>query len=238
MSDLAWLTARELLAGYRERAFRPSEVVAALAARIDELQPCINAFTTLCLESACDGARLSDIAWAKGEDVRPLEGLPFVVKDLFDTAGVRTTYGSSMFVRHTPKAPVTWPKQARACRPSETAALRRSWTSTPTPGRSECAPSCSRTRSCMTVAIWPTRLRPPDPPERAGRPTACRGNGLGPSPHQLPGLRAGPRHPGGAPTRVRAPRRSRRRGARRASPVPLPAGDRARPGAQPRVRMS
>lgn len=46
-------------------------------------------------------AREAELAWAAGEP-RPLEGIPFAVKDLFDTAGVRTTYGSSMFDAHVP----------------------------------------------------------------------------------------------------------------------------------------
>ena len=56
MDDLVGLSAGELLDGYRERRFSPVEVVEALAARIEELNPELGAFTTLCLERALDEA--------------------------------------------------------------------------------------------------------------------------------------------------------------------------------------
>ncbi|HEY1367268.1 MAG TPA: amidase [Gaiellaceae bacterium] len=96
MTDLTALSARELLVGYERRDFSPVEVVDALAARIEAVEPQVGAFTTLCL----DRAREEALAEPKG----PLGGVPFAVKDLFDSAGVRTTYGSSMFADHVPEA--------------------------------------------------------------------------------------------------------------------------------------
>jgi aspartyl-tRNA(Asn)/glutamyl-tRNA(Gln) amidotransferase subunit A len=94
-SELTDLSARELLAGYRARDFTPVEVVDAVGRRIEELDPALGAFTTLCLDRAREEAQ------APGDG--PLAGVPFAAKDLFDSAGVRTTYGSRMFDSHVPK---------------------------------------------------------------------------------------------------------------------------------------
>ena len=53
------------------------------------------------LERAASDAKRAEASWRDG-NARPLEGVPFGVKDLFDTAGVRTTYGSPMFDDHVP----------------------------------------------------------------------------------------------------------------------------------------
>jgi len=103
MSELIWLSARELLAGYRAREFTPSEVLAAVTSRIEDREAAyLNAFTTLSLEVAERQARRADAAWRRAERALPLEGIPIAVKDLFDTAGVRTTYGSPMFAENVP----------------------------------------------------------------------------------------------------------------------------------------
>ena len=56
----------------------------------------------MCLDRAREEARAAEAAYSRGEVVGPLAGVPFVVKDLFDTEGVRTTYGSPMFADHVP----------------------------------------------------------------------------------------------------------------------------------------
>ena len=95
MSELWSLSAVELLEGYAARAFTPVEVVDSIAARIEALNPSLGAFTTLCLDRARDEA-------AAGRS-GPLAGVPFAAKDIFDTEGVRTTYGSRMFESHVPE---------------------------------------------------------------------------------------------------------------------------------------
>ena len=93
------MTAAELLAAYAARERSPVEVVAELAAAI-EADP-HGAFWATCLQRASEEARAAEAAWARG-DARPLEGVPIAVKDLFDTEGVETTYGSAMFRGHVP----------------------------------------------------------------------------------------------------------------------------------------
>lgn len=93
-SVLHELSATELLSGYAARDFTPVDVIDTLAARIEELNDELGAFTTLCLDRARKEA-------ADGRD-GPLAGVPFAAKDLFHTEGVRTTYGSRMFAGHVP----------------------------------------------------------------------------------------------------------------------------------------
>jgi Asp-tRNA(Asn)/Glu-tRNA(Gln) amidotransferase A subunit family amidase len=102
VADLTRASALDLLAGFRDRAFSPVEVVDALAARIADVEPRLKAFMTLTLDEARAEARSAEDAYAR-EEARPLEGIPLAVKDLYDTAGVRTTYGSPMFAEHVPE---------------------------------------------------------------------------------------------------------------------------------------
>jgi aspartyl-tRNA(Asn)/glutamyl-tRNA(Gln) amidotransferase subunit A len=113
MDALVGLSAGELLGGYRERRFSPVEVVEALAARIEELNPELGAFTTLCLERALEEARAVEQQYVRGEPFGSLAGVPFGVKDLFDSEGVRTTYGSPMFSDHVPTADAEAVRRAR-----------------------------------------------------------------------------------------------------------------------------
>jgi len=92
-------SAGELLGRYRDRSLSPVEAVAELSDAI-EADP-HGAFWATCLERAAGEARTAETAWRRGE-ARALEGVPIAVKDLFDTAGVETTYGSAMFAGHVP----------------------------------------------------------------------------------------------------------------------------------------
>lgn len=103
MSEVTRLTARDLVAGYARRELSPVEVVDALLARIETVEPAVHAFTTVTAERAREAARAAERAYGEGT-ARPLEGVPLGVKDLFDSAGVRTTYGSPMFDDHVPDA--------------------------------------------------------------------------------------------------------------------------------------
>src|SRR5579859_1541304 len=113
MADAAFLTAGELLAAYRARSLSPLEVVDALAARIEEHGAALGAFTTLCLERARSEAAAAERAYGRGEAAGALAGVPIAVKDLFDTAAVRTTYGSPMFAGNVPQADAVAVARAR-----------------------------------------------------------------------------------------------------------------------------
>jgi aspartyl-tRNA(Asn)/glutamyl-tRNA(Gln) amidotransferase subunit A len=105
------VTAAALLAAYAARERSPVEVVAELSAAI-EADP-HGAFWATCLERAADEARAAEAAWGRGE-ARPLEGVPIAVKDLFDTEGVETTYGSAMFRGHVPQRDAEAVRRVRA----------------------------------------------------------------------------------------------------------------------------
>jgi aspartyl-tRNA(Asn)/glutamyl-tRNA(Gln) amidotransferase subunit A len=101
------LGALQLREGFLARKLSPVEVLEACASRI-EATASFNTFVTLALEEARTGAREAERAYAAGDTQgRPLLGIPVAVKDLFDTAGLRTTYGSAMFAKHVPKADAT-----------------------------------------------------------------------------------------------------------------------------------
>ena len=86
MTDLHRLSARDLLHGYRARSFLPSEVLEALIARIEAVEPLVNAFTTLALDRARAEAARADAAWRRPHSAGVLEGVPIGVKDC-STAG-------------------------------------------------------------------------------------------------------------------------------------------------------
>jgi len=113
VTELTHLPVEELLAAYESRRLSPVEVLEAFAARIDAVDPLVGGFTALCLERARDEARASEAAWARGT-ARALEGIPFGAKDLFDSEGVRTAYGSPMFDSHVPTRDAEALRRARA----------------------------------------------------------------------------------------------------------------------------
>lgn len=100
---LCFASAEVLAAAYRERSISPVEVVQAILQRAERLQPRLNAFVTRCDELALAQARQAEAAFLqRQEGLPPLFGIPVTVKDLEDTAGVRTTYGSKHFADHVP----------------------------------------------------------------------------------------------------------------------------------------
>jgi aspartyl-tRNA(Asn)/glutamyl-tRNA(Gln) amidotransferase subunit A len=96
------LSAIELLAGYRRRELSPVEVVQASLAMIEALDPDLGALTAVCAERALSEAATCERAHRDGNRMGPLSGVPFVVKDIFDSAGVPTSYGSPMFAGRLP----------------------------------------------------------------------------------------------------------------------------------------
>jgi amidase len=102
ISEICRLTARELARLLRARELSAVEVTAAHLGQIDRLNPKLNAIVTLTAERAREAARSADESAERGEWLGPLHGLPVVHKDLHETRGVRTTYGSPIFQDHVP----------------------------------------------------------------------------------------------------------------------------------------
>jgi aspartyl-tRNA(Asn)/glutamyl-tRNA(Gln) amidotransferase subunit A len=92
--DLCFLSALQLREHYRSRTLSPVEVLEAVLDRTDRVEPDINAFITRTPDLARKQARAAEQAFARGEDARPLLGIPFSIKDLTATKDIRTTMGS------------------------------------------------------------------------------------------------------------------------------------------------
>lgn len=93
-SDLAMLPATALLEGYQRKSFSPSEVMAAVTARIEQQEERLNAFCYLDLEAARSQAAASSDRWAKAAPCGPLDGVPTTVKDVILSKGWPTLRGS------------------------------------------------------------------------------------------------------------------------------------------------
>ena len=102
MEDLCANDAVTLAGMLRRREVSAREVIAAHIARIEALDGAVNAVVTRCFDTALAKAADADAALARGQSTGLLHGLPVAHKDLFDTAGVRTTYGSPMFAENVP----------------------------------------------------------------------------------------------------------------------------------------
>jgi len=100
--SLCFLSAVELARMIRAKKVSAREVLAAHLKQIERVNPKVNAIVTLIAEQATEQAHLADEAQARGAALGPLHGLPVAHKDLQDTAGVRTTYGSRLFKDHVP----------------------------------------------------------------------------------------------------------------------------------------
>ncbi len=101
-ADLCSLPATEIARLLRARSLSARELLEAHLARIEETNPAINAIVTVVPERAMDEAREADERLARGEAAGPLHGLPIAIKDLVQTAGIRTTFGSPIFADNVP----------------------------------------------------------------------------------------------------------------------------------------
>jgi hypothetical protein len=101
--DICFLSAVEMASLIRRRKLSAREVMSAHLKQVSQVNQKVNAIITLTAEQATENARKADEAQAHGSTLGPLHGLPVVHKDLFDTAGVRTTYGSRILKDNVPK---------------------------------------------------------------------------------------------------------------------------------------
>jgi aspartyl-tRNA(Asn)/glutamyl-tRNA(Gln) amidotransferase subunit A len=90
-------TIRELSPKLRERKISPVELTRDCLARIDKLNPTLNAYIRVTAESALEQARVAEREIQHGDYRGPLHGIPIGLKDIIDTAGTRTTAASAQF---------------------------------------------------------------------------------------------------------------------------------------------
>jgi amidase len=102
MEEIVSASALSLGRLIRARRVSSGEVVDAYLQRIDQVNPAINAVVQVVDERARVGARVADMALARGETGGPFDGVPFTVKDIFDVAGVVSAAGLVERAAHVP----------------------------------------------------------------------------------------------------------------------------------------
>jgi amidase len=101
-SPLCFTSAVEMAQLIRARKLSAREAMAAHLKQIDRVNPKVNAIVTLVAEMATEAAAQADEMQARGDRLGPLHGLPVAHKDLIDTRGIRTTFGSPLFRDNVP----------------------------------------------------------------------------------------------------------------------------------------
>ncbi len=101
-TDLCYTPATQLARLIRTKQLSPVELTRAVLERIERLNPVVNAFCTLTADAALQAARAAEQAVMTGGPLSPLHGLPFSIKDLHFTKGVRTMSGSFIFEHRVP----------------------------------------------------------------------------------------------------------------------------------------
>ena len=131
----------------------PVELLQACITRIEAVNPAVNALCQTDFDRALAQARVAEAAVMRGEALPLLHGLPVGVKDLEDSAGLRTTYGNTAHRNHVPQADCVLVQRLRAA-----GALIAAKTNTPDMGAG------ANTRN----AVWGATGNPFDPTRNAG----------------------------------------------------------------------
>ncbi len=101
--DLCFTPATELSRAIRARQLSPVELMQAVLARAERLNPALNAICTPTFDAALAGAKRAEAALTRGAPVRLLHGLPMTIKDLALTRGVRSMGGSVLYRERVPQ---------------------------------------------------------------------------------------------------------------------------------------
>lgn len=104
LTDLTIAEAAPLL---ETRQISPVELTEAHLARIEVVEPTLTSFITVTAEVAREQARQAEAAIQRGDYLGVLHGIPLAHKDLFETAGIRTTAGSKILAHHIPDTDAT-----------------------------------------------------------------------------------------------------------------------------------
>ena len=101
-NNLAFLDLSEASRRIQQRSISPVELARACLERIDRLNPQLNAFITVTPDLALEQAKIAEDEIMQGKWRGPLHGIPMAVKDLLETAGVRTTAASAVLKDYVP----------------------------------------------------------------------------------------------------------------------------------------
>jgi aspartyl-tRNA(Asn)/glutamyl-tRNA(Gln) amidotransferase subunit A len=145
--ELTRLPASALREQIAARRVSPVELTQSVLARAEKLQPVLNCFITLVPELALKAARAAEQAVMQGAPLGLLHGIPYAAKDLVNTAGVRTTFGSLHYEDNVPKQDAV-----AAARLKEAGAILFGKTTTPEFGHKALtdAPLFGRTRNAWS----------------------------------------------------------------------------------------
>src|SRR5579885_3288505 len=100
--DICLLSAAEMARRIRAKQLSAREALAAHLKQIERVNPRVNAIVTLVAEKAADAAAKADEMQAHNRKLGALHGLPVAHKDLFETRGIRTTFGSLLYKDYIP----------------------------------------------------------------------------------------------------------------------------------------
>jgi amidase len=103
MDEIIYASATEIARAIREKEVSSEEAVEAYLARINEVNPKLNAFVQLTADAARTRARKADAATARGESWGPLHGVPVSIKDAFETAGIVSAGGTKGRAEYVPQ---------------------------------------------------------------------------------------------------------------------------------------
>ena len=106
-ADLHYLTIAQASDLIRQRKLSPVELTRALLKRTRELEPQLNAYITVTEELALEDAKRAEDDIAKGDYRGPLHGIPFALKDIYDTQGILTSGGSKVGIDNVPDRDAT-----------------------------------------------------------------------------------------------------------------------------------
>ena len=101
--NLCFITATQAVEAFKAKKVSPVELVDALIARCEEINPKINALTTMFFDRARQQAKEAEARYTKSDGrLRPLEGVPVAIKDFHPVKGEITTLGSKIFENSRP----------------------------------------------------------------------------------------------------------------------------------------
>ncbi len=101
--DICFMSACDLVERIKTQEFSSQEITEIIIERIERINPIINAYCTPTFEWAREAAKEADEAVKKGEKLGLLNGIPTSIKDLMQTKGIRTTYGSKLYENFIPE---------------------------------------------------------------------------------------------------------------------------------------
>jgi len=102
-NDLCFTPAHKLREAIRRKEISPVELVKTILARLEKINPQVNAFGTVVPEIALRAAQKAEEEITQGQEIKPLHGIPVSIKDLTITAGIRTTFGSKIYENFIPE---------------------------------------------------------------------------------------------------------------------------------------